>query len=69
MLKMGKKSLMVVTLLLCIAGGSLAAYAAFTVTSNVAGPVTINYSIIVDISGYPTITATLSNGVTPVAGT
>lgn len=69
-MKMAKKSLLVVALLLCIAGGSLAAYAAFTVTSNTV-EVVLNYNVTLteSVSGSViTLDALVTNGTTPISG-
>lgn len=68
MLKMAKKSLLVVGLLLCMAGMGMAVYASFPLYSNVVGPVTINYAITLT-GGYPTLTATITGTPTIPEGT
>jgi hypothetical protein len=68
MLKMSKKSLLAIGLLLSIAGGSLAAYAAFWVYSSPAGPVRISYVATVSTSYYPTIWAQATNNGGAVSG-
>jgi hypothetical protein len=60
MLKMTKKTLLVIGALLCIAGIGSAAYASFYVYSNVTGPIRIQYVATVDTSAYPTIKVTAS---------
>jgi hypothetical protein len=74
MLKMTKKSLLVISLLLCIAGTGLAAYAAFWVNSN---PVHVKLDYVVHMEDPPSVSGSeitlrayvTSNGVTLLSGT
>lgn len=72
MMKMNKKSLLVIGLMLCIAGGSMAAYAAFLVPSNV---VHVDMDYVTTLSTYSVVNSVVTlnaavtdNGATVGAG-
>jgi hypothetical protein len=63
MLKTSRKSLLIVVLLLCIAGGSLTAYSVFWVSSNVVHA-DVQYTVVLSSSSLVDSTITLSAAVT-----
>lgn len=66
MMKISKKYGIVALVLIGVLCAGIA-YAAFTVYSTPVG-VTVNYTITVSTSGYPTLQATVTNGGSPVNG-